>query len=253
MSDKKHYNKLDINIPLNILVCENNINRLSILPDNIIKYTYKENYEEYLNSFGWKYLIFQVGINIDNLNNVLNKIKQDIKNKLFYNTIVCFIDSMEIAKFVIKYFSNEDDTFITFLKLNQSITLINLWKYIKEEFEYGFDPRNIDIIYYNQNSKNFLINLFIQKCAYFNQTSIDLISQNILKTKISDKQKNCFNIIVMGELGSGKSTLVNILIGAKIAKECKGFKKVTEKINKYYLNMVIINKLNSFGEIFYIK
>ena len=39
MSDKKYYNKLDINIPLNILVCGNNIKRLSILPDNIIKYT----------------------------------------------------------------------------------------------------------------------------------------------------------------------------------------------------------------------
>ena len=40
----------------------------------------------------------------------------------------------------------------------------------------------------------------------------------------------------MGEVGSGKSTLINILIGAKIAKECRGLKKVTEKINKYYIN-----------------
>ena len=56
---------------------------------------------------------------------------------------------------------------------------------------------------------------------------------NSTKFEIKNGQKDSFNILIIGKPGTGKSTLINIFNGSRVAKEATGGGKITYKICKY--------------------
>ena len=246
-------------LPMNILVCgiqikENYIT--SLFNDKIKKssrYISEYKYTEYKYLYGWKFQFFEEGLEKNNLDNIAKKIQNDFKemtrssNKktlenTFKDTIVCFIeDSLDKAKEVITFFSKMSvlyHTFITFITTNQKITLKAL-KDIVNEIEDEYDSRNLDIIYY-KNTDTLPVSLFntlFYKSCYFNEKGNELILPNINfdsdKIGINQKKNHCFNFLIIGKPGTGKSTFINIMNGLKVAKEGTGNGKMTYNICKY--------------------
>jgi len=240
---KNNNNKLKYKIPMNILVCGINIEKFYTLSnfDDIINYSYQEDYEEYINKYEWKFQIFKEGLEKDNLDKIFKKLKEDFIKNDFKDIIMCFIDSFENTKNIIKYFSNKPKiyhTFIIFMTLNKSIKIKDLWEYIEDNLDnLEYDTRNLDVIYYKEYSKIHFFNLLNQKASYFNEIEFsDIINHNIYYNKNFDESKNHFNIFILGKPGVGKSTLINILKGGKYAKECLGGEIITYNITKYNIN-----------------
>ena len=250
--------KFKNDLPMNILVCGIEIkqNYITSLFDDKVKksskYINKYKYIEYNYSYGWKFQFFDEGLDETKLQNIQNKIKNDFSNitknensieNTFKDTIVCFIDdSLEKAKEVITFFSNVPviyQTFIIFITINKEITFELLKDFIDNDLESDYDVRNIDVIYYNDKDKlpfSLFKSLFYKSC-YFNEVGNELILPdiNIDPNNIEQnlKKKHCFNFLIIGKPGTGKSTFINILNGAKVAKEGTGGGKVTYNICKY--------------------
>ncbi len=273
--DKIKYKK---DLPMNILVCgieikENYI--LSLFNDKVkknCKYINDFKYTEYKYSYGWKFQFFNEGLEKKNLNNIYNKIRNDFKNmsnptkkdsleNTFKDTIVCFIgDSLEKAKEVITFFSEIKviyHTFITFITTNKEITTKVLKDFIDKDLENEFDNRNIDVIQYNDNDRLPvpLFNSLFYKSCYFNEVGNELIlpdlQLNSNEIEMNIKKSNCFNFLIIGKPGTGKSTLINILNGGKVAKEGTGGGKVTYNICKYTVKTnenIILYDTPGFGQ-----
>ena len=232
-------------LPMNILVCGINIKKVFIksLFDDKVKETYKNkgNYDEYSYSYGWKFQLFKEGLEENNLNLIDEKLKLDFKNNNLRDTIVCFIDdSLEKAKQVIIHFSKMKviyHTFIIFITINKEITLKLLREFTESEDlgENEFDSRNLDIIYFDENDYLPLFTSLFYKSCYFNEVGNEIIIPNINSKNIEKqvKNKHCFNILIIGKPGSGKSTFINIMNGDKSAKEGTGGGKVTYEICQY--------------------
>lgn len=238
---------------------------MSLFTDNVKKSAkYKDqnnySYKEYNYSYGWNFLFFDEGLEKKNLEQINAKIEDDYKiscenkgslKKSFKDTMICFLDnSLEKAKEVISFFNDTAKifhTFITFITVNKEITFSELKTYIEEDLEDEIDARNIDIIYYNEKDKLpiDLFNSLFYKSCYFNEVGNEILLPNIQidpnKIEKSPKKNHCFNFLIIGKPGSGKSTFINILNGSKTAKEGTGGGKVTYNICKY----VIKNKEKS--------
>ena len=170
----------------------------------------------------------------------MNNFKKDYDSPNFKEIIVCFIEnSLNIAKKVIEFFSKQNvlyHTFITFITTNdEKQTKKSLYTFMEKELEDDFDPRNIDVIHYDSNKITPLFNLLFYKSCYFNEMGNELKLPSIDSNNISQSERltHCFNILIIGKPGSGKSTFINVLNGGKYAKEGTGGGKVTEKITKY--------------------
>ena len=241
-------------LPMNILLCGTKIEKIyvkSLFTEKVLK-TKKnhDDYEEYTNSYDWKFDFFKEGLENYNLQLIMNKIKSDYDSRNFKDIIVCFIDSvnnnneknqnsLNIAKKVIEFFSKQTiiyHTFITFITTNnETETKKSLYTFIEDELEDDFDSRNIDVIHYDSNNITPLFNLLFYKSCYFNEMGNELILPTIDSNNVSQSKRltHCFNIFIIGKPGTGKSTFINILNGGKYAKEGTGGGKVTEKITKY--------------------
>ena len=223
---------------MNILINGIKINKEFIMPfikeKNKLKSQNKE-YEEYNYFYGWKFKLFKEGLEKNNLDNLNNNIKQSNNNIL-----ICFInDSLEKANDVIKYLGTnfpKSDLFIIFLTISQNITKRIFTEYIDNN-NIDFDPRNLDLIYYNHNDISSLFKILFLKSCYFNQLGNDMKVPDINKNVIekNNKEKYSFNILVTGRPGAGKSTFINIMNGVKCAKEGDNEKKRNKKILQYYL------------------
>ena len=247
-------------LPMNILICGIEIkeNYITSLFDDKIKkssrYISEYKYTEYKYNYGWKFQFFEEGLENNNLDIISKKIqndfskmssssnKSDLENG-FKDIIVCFIeDSLDKAKEVITFFSKMKviyHTFIIFITTNKKITLKALKDFTDNDLENVFDSRNLDIIYYN-NKDNLPISLFstlFYKSCYFNEVGNELILPNIKldtdEIEINPKKNHCFNFLIIGKPGTGKSTFINIMNGLKVAKEGTGGGKVTYNICKY--------------------
>ena len=245
---------------MNILLCGTKIEKIyvkSLFTEEVLK-TKKnhDDYEEYTNSYDWKFDFFKEGLENYNLQLIMIKIKSDYDSPNFKDIIVCFIEnSLNIAKKVIEFFSKQNvlyHTFITFITTNdEKQTKKSLYTFMEKELKDDFDPRNIDVIHYDSNNITPLFNLLFYKSCYFNEMGNDLKLPTIDSNNVSQSKRltHCFNIFIIGQPGSGKSTFINILNGGKYAKEGTGGGKVTEKITKYHVknSNIMIYDTPGFG------
>ena len=246
MADNVNITSTKKDIPMNVLVCGSKIEKLfikSLFNDKIKKsYKNKDDYEEYNYSYGWKFQFFKEGLNKENLDLIFKKIEEDFKSNTFNDTIVCFIgDSLENAKNVIKYFSEKAaifQTFIIFITTNKDITKKVLHEFTQsEELEDEFDSRNLEVLQYSSNDIISLFNILFLKACYFNEMGNEMVMPEINGETLEKKGKgkHCFNILIIGKPGTGKSTFINIMNGNKLAKEGTGGGKVTYNICQYHV------------------
>jgi ribosome biogenesis GTPase A len=110
-------------------------------------------------------------------------------------------------------------------------------EHIEEGEEY--DQLNISNFLYNANNfTNKLINVLWQCTIYFNQIPsmyLPMTEENgTLEIKIQ-KFPNTLNLLLVGENGTGKSSLINILNNGKTAFESDIGIFKTNKINEYLI------------------
>ena len=64
----------------------------------------------------------------------------------------------------------------------------------------------------------------------------DEVCVDIVKSYLADNRRQGLKLIVIGEAGQGKSTLINALLGKEVATEGETFKAGTTQIKQYCLN-----------------
>lgn len=197
------------------------------------------------------------------INKIMNKIIAEFKNKrnINNNVILIFLDSKQseknknLIKIIIDIFDKtntiykpillfafkkrkekEDEEEVNEEEKNIIDEVIKINKYNKV-----FIKKFIEVVYYSENDYSQIKQKLSSICCYFNNIS-DVFS--ILDEMIRDynfyhpkrinkiNHNSTFNILVMGRPGSGKSTLINLLINKRKAREGIG-DSVTKEISKY--------------------
>jgi len=198
----------------------------------------KENAEyhnsENSDSYNWIYDFSGKSITKENFDLLINYIKNKIQNNQEYNCILIFlneIDNNEKIGIIYDYLANIKKVYkpIVILAFNKEINekdLSNTNNYFEIAFytkkDYSKINKKIKSVYsyyFNKGDYGFM-NLI--------QILNDFTSQNE-KNEFFQKYKATFNILVMGKTGCGKSTLINLLLNEKRAREGIGY-----SITKFY-------------------
>lgn len=182
------------------------------------------------NLFAWKFLIVKKG----NIDNIINLMKEDYKNKYFYHVLLIFIDHLENQIDIIKNIQNKGSLiyfpFIIFISSNkkEKSDIIELIK--QNELEIDF--RTL-LFLKNPFEPIELLNILWQKCCYYNQLGNSITLPDFKKFEVNiSKYFHSFNYFVIGKAGVGKSTFINILCGDLVALE-RGGANVTVGIKRY--------------------
>ena len=182
------------------------------------------------NLFAWKLLIVKKG----NIDNIINLMKEDYKNKYFYHVLLIFIDHLENQIDIIKNIQNKGSLiyfpFIFFISSNkkEKSDIIELIK--QNELEIDF--RSL-LFLKNPFEPIELLNILWQKCCYYNQLGNSITFPDFKKFEVNiSKYFHSFNYFVIGKAGVGKSTFINILCGGLVALE-RGGANVTVGIKRY--------------------
>lgn len=198
----------------------------------------KENAEyhnfENSDSYNWIYDFSDKSITKENFDLLINYIKNKIQNNQEYNCILIFLDEIdnnEKIGIIYDYLANIKKVYkpIVILAFNKEINekdLSNINNYFEIAFytkkDYSKINKKIKSVYsyyFNKGDYGFM-NLI--------QILNDFTSQNE-KNENNQKYKATFNILVMGKTGCGKSTLINLLLNEKRAREGIGY-----SITKFY-------------------
>ena len=214
---------------------------------------------EYTHQFyGWKFYDYGNNLNQNRRNIIINKIKTFCSDKKYQNVLLIKDDgpkddnnrSLLIMREIVRH-SNEILFQPLIIYVSNSIEKNQIYyrnileNYIvNEHIEEGeeFDKLNLSSFLYDENINNFinrLINELWQCTIYFNQIpSIYLPMQQENENFEIKVQKYPFtlNILMAGESGTGKSTLINILNNKKIAYESDNSFIKTNKINEYIIS-----------------
>ena len=133
---------------------------------------------------------------------------------------------------IISYFeqkSNLKRPRLLFISNDKNIDFYS--KYINDN-ELDYDEKDIEIIK-EEELENQLINKLIDCYKYYYQIGDDeLIFPNVEQNNIEFKINYTVNLFVTGKPGAGKSSLINLLLKEKKAKESTG-KNTTNKIIKF--------------------
>ena len=234
--DTAYYEK-GVSFELNILVC-GNYNKEILLKDLI---DVKEEDGEYIMEGKhnlipeWKYIFFEKNKSIGQ--KTYNFIKRSIQNDKKYNNLILFYSGYYNYSYenLLEYYDNEVKPnyypgILIIAKQNEIINLPQLNKMNKGLIKQSNEDNILDI----------LINI-IQFSAYFNQLGDEIGFPKKFKDKnllekdnyLMTKYLFTINILVSGRPGSGKSTLINRILGKERCYAKKGEGTVTKRIIKY--------------------
>ena len=233
----------EVSFHMNILVCgdysEGNIEKEL---DNIQKIEKNEKNKEitfiregtHQNIPKWNYYFFpkdkKIGENTFKF--ISDAIIQDKDN----NNVILFFSGLrdytykDIISFYDKKQSIYHSNIIIITKRNESFVLPKLEKINENLIRNAEEDNEIDIY----------INL-IEVSSYCNQLGDEIgFPKNIVKEKLLEKDNELmikdsftFNILVCGKPGSGKSTLINRILGKEKCFSAKGTSSITQRVVKY--------------------
>ena len=224
---------------LNIFIYETNSQYLEHIKKNKLIYDKVEDNIEYNHkSYKWFFKFYQS----DKLETMKNDIKTNIENSKENNVILLILDSKEDEKIksICNFYSGQPTPYlpeILFAFKNKGNNLIDKNSICKDNFDNDL-INQINIINYNDfNDIELKLN---EICCYLNNIGDIVLYPDVqfnqdlncfkYKSGKKNKYKGIFSIIFIGKKGSCKSTLINIILGKKRARE--GF-LTTSKITNY--------------------
>lgn len=255
---------------LNIFVC-GNINEFQKFNRKEIKAPFDFNstwYNGKHSLYKWYFNFYNKDMNENSeiINEIKDDIKKNIKEKKNNNLLLIFLYSSEAKE---AYEKNRNiisiilDIFESLSMIYKPILLfaikgeneidnnneiqeyiINIFNDIIDENKYcrSMIKKYIDFAYYKENEYYDIDNKLSSICSYYNNISdiFYLLDEIIRKgnksfhpnRKNHQKYNATFNILVIGRPGSGKSTLINLLLNKRKAKEGIGL-SVTKIVSKY--------------------
>ena len=230
------YKRLDLDFELVVEFEISKAIQINILYEYILKKRNNKDdnyFDVYLNGR----LFYRKSYNTENI---------EIQNQnIFESQIIPRFKSKNILKITLKLYNpNADEPFYYYKKfgINQAKFYYYKFKSKKlklllnnQKYEY-IDKRNFDIIGMRQSPKNKLL----KYVGYYNQLGDVILYENInfYIAKI--------NIAIGGFIGSGKSTLINTILGEKRSLEGKGG-SMTNYISQFYLKNYPINLIDFPG------
>ena len=211
----------------NILLTNNKINFF----EKKIKYNIKKS-----NDNDWLFIEFENNNNFNAMiKNAFNYISYNFYNKNVdgESVIVVFLKKENNEELdLISYFEKESNLKrprLLFISNDKSINFYT--KYI-EENELNFDDKDIQILK-EEEFENQLMDKLLDCYKYYYQIGDDeIILPKVHDNNIEFNLKYTVNIFVTGKPGTGKSTLINLLLNEKKARESSG-KNTTNKIIKF--------------------
>ena len=187
------------------------------------------------NDLDWLFIEFETKDFYEMIKNAFNYISYNYSNKNIdgESVIIVFIkrennEELDLLSYLEKQ-SNLKRPKLLFISNDKNIEFYS--KYIIEN-EFDYDKRDIEILK-EEEIQNQLIIKLIDYYKYYNQIGDDeIICPKISEDNIEFNLSFTLNFFVIGKPGSGKSTLINLLLNEKRAKESSG-KNTTDRIIKY--------------------
>lgn len=205
-----------------------------------IKINFLENKIQYniskSNDNDWLFIEFENNNNFKAMiENTFNYISDNYNNKNTYDesVIVVFLKKENNEELdLISYFEKKSSLKRPRLLFISNDKTIDFYKKYIEENELNFDYKDIQIIK-EEEFENQLMDKLIDCYKYYYQIGDD----EIVLPKVDDNHielnlKYTLNLFVTGKPGTGKSTLINLLLNEKKARESSG-KNTTNKIIKF--------------------
>ena len=229
-----NFKKLEKDFELKVEFDINEDSQINLLHEYILKNKTKGiNFNVFINNqLFYKRLFDTENINIENKDIFQEKL---IKEKMTKNSLKIILQLYNV---------NTNELFYYYKRFGIEEVIFSYYEFKKEKlkallsdkkYEY-IDKRNFDII----RAKNSPINNLLKYMGYYNQLGdfilYDHINYNIAK----------INIAIGGFIGSGKSTLINTILGEKRSLEGKGG-SVTNYISQYCLKNAPINLIDFPG------
>ena len=219
---KKSETKLKIiiygnNIDFKSIDCLYDKKKCKLNEKTIMNFSYTEITHNLLQ---WIFLIVKNG----NIENIINLMKDDYKNKYFHHVLLLYIDNQESQIEIIKKMHDKGSNiffpFIFFISSNikGKNDIIDFVGKNELEIDYRtllFLPNPFDPIE--------LLIILWKKCCYYNQIGNSITISNFYNFEFNISNNfHSFNYFVIGRAGVGKSTFINILCGDLVALERAG-------------------------------
>lgn len=184
----------------------------------------------------WLFIEFENNINFNlMIENAFNYISDNFNNKNAQgeSVIVVFLKKENNEELdIISYFENKSNLKRPRLIFVSNDKTINFYKKYIEENELNFDDKDIQILK-EEEFENQLMDKLLDCYKYYYQIGDDeIILPKVDDSNIEFNLKYTVNIFVTGKPGTGKSTLINLLLNEKKARESSG-KNTTNKIIKF--------------------
>jgi len=169
----------------------------------------------------------------ENFNALLNDIRSQMQNKQQYNCFLIFFDNYNYIEKLDMIYSSLPNVYkpIVILAFNNDIKNDKNISKINKYFEIAFyNKDNYTEIDKKINSVyNYYFNIGDNGLIDFIQILNNFTLKNKKNESIIKIHKATFNILVIGKTGCGKSTLINLLLNKKRAREGIGY-----SITKFY-------------------